>query len=77
MQPCSTPFSILSQSIVSCLILTVASCPAYRFLRRQIRLSSIPISLRIFQFVVIYRVKSFPVVNEAVDVFLGFSCFLP
>ena len=36
----------------------------------------IPISLRIFQFVVIYTVKGFNVVNEAeVDVFLEFSCF--
>ena len=35
----------------------------------------IPISLRIFQFVVIHTVKGFSVVNEAeVDVFLEFSC---
>ena len=31
-----------------CLVLTVTSCPAYRFLRRQVRWSSIPISWRIF-----------------------------
>ena len=36
-QPCRTPFPILNQSIVSCSILTVASWPAYRFLRRQVR----------------------------------------
>ena len=37
--------------------------------------SGIPISLRIFQFVVIHRV--FSMVTEAeVDVFLEFSCFL-
>ena len=36
----------------------------------------IPILLRIFQFVVIYTVKGFSVVNEAeVDVFLKFSSF--
>ena len=36
----------------------------------------IPISLRIFQFVVIQTVKGFNVANEAeVDVFLEFSCF--
>ena len=36
----------------------------------------IPISLRIFQFVVIHTVKDFGVVNKAeVDVFLEFSCF--
>ena len=31
-----------------CPVLTVASWPAYRFLRRQVRWSGIPISLRIF-----------------------------
>ena len=37
----------------------------------------IPISLRIFQFVVIHTVKHLSIVNEAeVDVFLEFSCFL-
>ena len=35
-------------SIIPCPVLTVASWPAYRFLRRQIRWSGIPISLRIF-----------------------------
>ena len=45
-QPC-TPFPIWNQS-VPCPILTVASWPAYRFLRRQIRWSGIPISWRIF-----------------------------
>ena len=43
-----TPFLIWNQSIVKYLVLTVASCPAYRFLRRQVIWSSIPISLRIF-----------------------------
>ena len=39
--------------------------------------SSIPISLRIFQFVVIYTVKGFSIVNEAeVYIFLEFPCFL-
>ena len=35
--------------VVPCPVLTVASCPAYRFLRRQVRWSGIPISLRIFK----------------------------
>ena len=40
------------------------------------RWSDIPISLRIFQFVVIYTVKSFSIVNETeVDFFLEFSWF--
>ena len=56
--------------------LTVASWPAYRFLRRQVRWSGIPIPWRIFQFVVIHTVKDFVIVNEAeVDVFLELFCF--
>ena len=46
-QPWCTPFPIWNQS-VPCPILTVASWPAYRFLRRQVRWSDIPISFRIF-----------------------------
>ena len=62
--------------IVPCPVLAVASRPAYMFLRRQVRWSDTPISLRIFQFVVIHTVKGFSVVNEAeIDVFLEFSCF--
>ena len=38
-------FPILNQSVVPCPILTVASWPAYRFLRRQGRWSDIPIPL--------------------------------
>ena len=74
--PCLTPFPIWDQSYVPCLILTVASWLAYRFLRRQVRWSGIPISWRIFQFVVIHTVKGFSVVNETeVYIFLEFSCF--
>ena len=47
-QPWHTPFPILNQSVVPCLVLTVASWPAYKLLRRQVRWSGIPISLRIF-----------------------------
>ena len=47
-QPCHTPFSILNQSFLSYRVLTVVSWPAYRFLRRQVRWSGIPISLRAF-----------------------------
>ena len=55
---------------------SVASWPSYRFLRRQVRWSGIAISFRIFQFVVIYTVKGFGIVNKAeVDVFLELSCF--
>ena len=75
-QPWHTPFPMWSQFIVPCPVLTVASWPAYRFLRRQVRWSGIPISFRIFQFVAVHIVKGFSVVNEAeVDVFLEFFCF--
>ena len=38
--------------------------------------SGIPVSLRIFQFVVIHTVQGFGIVNKAqVDVFLECSCF--
>ena len=57
-QPWCIPFPIWNQSIVPYLVLPVASWPAYRFLRRWVRWSGIPISLRIFQFVVIYTVLS-------------------
>ena len=79
-QPWHTPFPILNQFIVPCPVLTVASFPAYRFLRRQVRWSGIPISLRILQFVVIYIVEVFSIVSEAeADVFwkpLAFSMIL-
>ena len=39
-QPWCTPFPIWNQSVVPCLILTVAFRSAYRFLRRQVRWSS-------------------------------------
>ena len=48
-QPWHTPFQVLNQFVVSCLVLTVASWPANRLLRRQVRWSGIPVSLRIFQ----------------------------
>ena len=75
-QPWCTPFPIWNQSVVPCSVLTVASWPAYRFLRRQVRLSGIPISLRIFQFIAIHTAKSFGIVNKAeIDVFLELSYF--
>ena len=46
-QPWRTPFPIWNQSSVPCPVLTVASWPAYRFLKRQVRWSGIPISFRI------------------------------
>ena len=76
MLPWCTSILIWNQSAVPCPVLTVASWPAYRFLKKQIRWSGIPISWRIFQFVVIHTFKGFGIVNETeVDVFLELSCF--
>ena len=43
-QPCCTPFSILIESVVPYRVLAVDYWPTYRFLRRQIKWSGIPIS---------------------------------
>ena len=69
-QPCHTPLPVWAQAVVPCLVQTVASWPAYKFLRRQVRWSSIPI---ILSFPVCCDLhKGFSVVNEAeVDVFLS------
>ena len=76
MQPWHTPFPIWNQSVVPCPVLTVASWPAYRFLKRQVRWTGIPISFRIFQSTGIHTVKGFGIINKAkVDVFLELSCF--
>ena len=50
-QPWHTPFPVWNQSLFPCPVLTIASWSAYR---RQVRWSGIPISLRIFQFVMIH-----------------------
>ena len=76
-QPWCPPFPIWNQSVVPCPILTVASWPAYRILRRQVRWSGIPLSFKNFpKFVVIHIVKGFGILNKGeVDVFLELSCF--
>ena len=76
-QPWCTPFPIWNQYAIPCPVLTVASWPAYRFLKRQVRWSGISISFRIFQFIVIHTVKGFGIVNkEETDAFPELSCFL-
>ena len=47
-QPWCVPFLIWNQSVFPCPILTITPRPAYRFLRRQVRWSGIPISWTIF-----------------------------
>ena len=65
-----------TKSVAPCPVLTVASWPAYRFLKRWVRWSGIPISKNFLQFVVIHRVKGFNVASKAeVDVFLELPCF--
>ena len=76
-QPPCTPFSILNQSIVPCLVLTVACWLAYKFFRRQVKRSGTPISKNFPQFIVIHTVKRFSVVNGTeVDLSLEFPCYL-
>ena len=74
-----TPFPIGNQPVVPILALTVASWPAYRFLRRNAKWSGIPVSLRIFHiffFFVIYTVKGFGIVSKEVDVYWKSLIFL-
>ena len=62
-----TPFPIWNQSVVLCLLLTVASWPAYRFLRRQIRWSGISIFWRIFHSVLwSTQSKALSIINKAI-----------
>ena len=76
MQPWHIPFLIWNQSVIPCPVLTVASWPAYRFLKRQVRWSDILISQNFPQFTVIHTVKGFGVVNKTeIGVFLELSCF--
>ena len=75
-QPWCTPFPIWNHSVAPCLVLTVASWPACRFLRRQVRWSVIPISKNFPQFVVIHTFEGFGIVSKAeVDFFMGLSYF--
>ena len=74
-QPWLPLFPIWNQSVVSCLVLTVASWPAYRFLRGQVRWSGSHLFKNFPQFIAIHTVKGFGIVIKAVDVFLELSCF--
>ena len=61
-----------------CYSMSSSNCcflPCIQISQEQVRWSDIPISLRIFQFIVIHTVKGFGTVNKAkVDVFLELSC---
>ena len=59
--------AVWNHSVISCLVLTAVSWPAYRFRRRQVRLSGIPISLRIFQFVRIHTCRGSDAPQPSLD----------
>ena len=74
-QPWHTPFPIWNQSVVPCPFLTIASWPAYRFPKRQVRWSGIQ---NFPQFIVIHTVKGLGIVNKAETFSLSFytdACF--
>ena len=75
MQPWLTPFPIWNQSVVRCPVLTVASWPAYRSLKRQIMWSGVPLQ-NFPQLIVIHTVKAFGIINKAeIGVVLELFCF--
>ena len=67
MQPWCTLFPIWNQSVVPCPFLTIDSWPAYRFLRRQVRCSGMPISWRIFHVCCDHTVEGFGIVKADLD----------
>ena len=76
-QPWHTPSPFWNQSVVPCPVLTVASWPAYRFLRRQVRWSGIPISLRVsliitFPFQCQLEIRLFKAENKYLSLFSDF-----
>ena len=76
-QPWHTPFPIWNQSIVPCSILTSSFLTCIQVSLDEDKVVWYSHFFKNFpQFVVIYTVKGFSVVNEAeVDVFLELSCF--
>ena len=75
-QPWCPPFPIWNQSVAPCPVLTVASWPTCRFLRRQVTWSGISNSLRIFHSLLWSTVNGVIVFSEAkVDALLEISSF--
>ena len=66
-------FPIRNQSVVPCPVLTVASWTAYRFLRRQVRWSGIPIFWRIFHSL-LWSTQSEALVKSMKQMFFWNSC---
>ena len=65
---------VWNQSVVACTVLIVASWPAYRSLKRQVRWSGIPISLRIFHSL-LWPTQSKALAYVVNKVFPELSCF--
>ena len=75
-QPWCTSFPIWNQSVVPSPVLTLASLLAYRFLRRQIRWSGIPISWGIFHSLCDpHSQRLWHHKKAETDVFLELCCF--
>ena len=76
-QPWRTPFPIWNQSVGPCPVLTVASWPAYRFLKEVGQVIWYSHLFQNFpQFIVIHKVKGFGLVSKAeIDVFLDSLAF--
>ena len=67
---------LFGTSVGPCPVLTVASCPAYKFSRGRSGGLVFPSLQNFPQFVVIHTDKGFGIVNKAeIDVFLELSCF--
>ena len=71
-QPWCTLFPVWNHSIVPCLVLTISSWPAYGFFRSRLVVHLFKNSP---QFLVIYTVKGFSIVNEGVFFFFLESHF--
>ena len=75
-QPWRISFPIRNQSLIPCPVLTVASWPAYRFLKRQVRCSGIPILSEFSTVCGNPHSQRLWIVNQAeIDVFLELSFF--
>ena len=74
-QPWCTPFPIWNQSVIPCPVLTVASWPAYRVLKRQVRWSGIHISFRIFHSLLWSTQSKAFAYKAEIDIFLELSYF--
>ena len=75
MQLCDTYYPFLKQSVVSCLVLTFASCTVYKVSQETGKVVRYSYLLKNFpQFVMIHIVKSFSVVIEAEIDFFKFPC---